>query len=294
VPRPDLPPVDLSGLTVGVTADRRGEDQAILLRRHGLSVLHAPMLRTERQPVDDDLQAATRLVIQTRPDFLIANTGFGIRSWWERAAGWGLDTALTEVVGDARIAARGPKAAGALRMLGLPVWWRSPSEDLASVAEHLIATGVDGRRIALQLHGDDRQTITARLQGAGATVDEVPVYRWSMPIDEGPALDLIRACCEGRIAAVTFTAGPAVRHLLELADFAGLAGPLLDALNGRTLAVCVGPVCAAVAREEGITAPLVPEHWRLGSMVNLVAEALAAVSSLSQPTVSPDSVSRGA
>jgi uroporphyrinogen-III synthase len=238
--------------------------------------MHAPMLRTEKQPVDEDLQAATRLVIETRPDFLIANTGFGIRSWWERAVEWGLDAALTKAIAETKIAARGPKAAGALRMLGLPVWWRSPSEQLASVAEHLIATGVDGRRIALQLHGDDRQTSTARLEAAGAVVDEVPVYRWSLPTDEQPALDLIRACCEGRIAAVTFTAGPAVRNLLELADFAGLAGPLLDALNGKTLAVCVGPVCAAVAREEGIASPLVPEHWRLGSMVNLVAEALMA------------------
>jgi uroporphyrinogen-III synthase len=268
--------MDSSSLTVGVTADRRGEDQAILLRRHGLEVVLAPMLRTQKEPLDDDLRAATAVVIGTPPDYLIANTGFGIRSWWERAAGWGLDAALTEAVAGARIAARGPKAAGAVRMLGFPLWWRSPSEQLGSVADHLIATGVEGSRIALQLHGDDRQTVTARLEEAGAVVDEVPVYRWALPVDEQPALELIRACCEGRIDAVTFTAGPAVRNLLDLADAAGLAGPLLAALNGPTLAVCVGPVCAAVAREEGIVAPLVPEHWRLGSMVNLVAEALAA------------------
>jgi uroporphyrinogen-III synthase len=171
--------VDLSGMTVGITADRRAEDQAVLLRRHGLEVVHAAMLRTQKEPVNEALQAATARVVEARPDYLIANTGFGIRSWWERATVWGLDSALTDAVAGARIAARGPKAAGAVRMLGLPLWWRSPSEQLASVADHLIDTGIEGSRVALQLHGDDRQTATARLEQAGAIVDEVPVYRWA-------------------------------------------------------------------------------------------------------------------
>jgi uroporphyrinogen-III synthase len=267
---------DLTGLTVAVTADRRGEDQAVLLRRLGVDVVVAPVLRTEKAPVDDDLRDATLHLIANRPDFLIANTGFGIRSWWERAAAWELEDSLREAVAGARIAARGPKAAGALRILGLPVWWRSPSEQLDSVADHLIATGVVGARVALQLHGDDRQTTTGKLEAAGALVDEVPVYRWALPVDEQPALELIRKCCAGQIDAVTFTAGPAVRNLLDLADGAGLAGALLDALNGSIAVICIGPVCAAVAREEGIAAPFVPEHWRLGSMVNLVGEVLAA------------------
>jgi uroporphyrinogen-III synthase len=263
-------------MTVGVTADRRGEDQAVLLRRLGVDVIRAPMLQTRRELVDDDLRAATTGLIASPPGYLIANTGFGIRAWWERAGVWGLDGALFDKLADARIAARGPKAAGAIRSLGLAVWWRSPTEQLDSVVDHLVETGVDGARIALQLHGDDRQSATSRLSAAGATVEEIPVYRWAFPGDREPALDLIRRCCAGTVDAVTFTAGPAVRNLVELADSAGLADPLLEALNGPVLAVCIGPVCGAVAREEGIAAPLIPEHWRLGSMVKLVGEALAA------------------
>ncbi len=270
------PILEANGMTVGVTADRRGEDQAILLRRLGLGVVHGPVLRTERQPVDDELFDVTRRLIAAPPDFLIANTGFGIRAWWERAAAWDVADALTRALGGTRIAARGPKAAGAVRSLGLALWWRSPSEQLDSVAAHLVDTGVQGAKVALQLHGDDRQSAGATLRAAGATVEEVPVYRWSMPVDLGPAIDLIRRCCAGDIDAVTFTAGPAVRNLIDLADAEGMAGRLLEALNGRVLVVCVGPVCAAVAREEGIADPLVPEHWRLGSMVNLVGDALAA------------------
>jgi uroporphyrinogen-III synthase len=276
--------------TVGVTADRRGEDQTLLLRRLGLDVLHAPMLRTEREPVEEELRAATERLIAAPPDYLVANTGFGIRSWWERAAAWGRDGDLTAALTGTKIAARGPKAAGAIRMLGLPLWWRSPSEQLDSVADHLVATGVGGRRVAVQLHGDARQAVTRRLAAAGAEVVEVPVYQWATPLDEQPALELIRGCIEGRVDAVTFTAGPAVRHLVGLAEAAGLAEPLLAALNGPVLVVCVGPVCAGVAVEEGIGEPLVPEHWRLGSMVNLVGAALAARAAQSQdePSPSPD------
>jgi uroporphyrinogen-III synthase len=285
-----MPPVDPAAPTVGVTADRRGEDQALLLRRLGLNVLHAPMLRTEREPVDADLRRATERLIAAPPDYLVANTGFGIRSWWERATEWGLAEELTAALAETKVAARGPKAAGAIRMLGLPVWWRSPSEQLDSVTDHLLAAGVAGKRVAFQLHGDDRQTLSRRLTEAGATVDEVPVYRWSTPVDEQPALDLVRGCIEGRVAAVTFTAGPAVRHFVGLADAAGLAGPLLDALNGPVVVVCVGPVCAGVAEEEGIRDALVPEHWRLGSMVNLVGTALGVrgAEKSDEPSASPD------
>jgi uroporphyrinogen-III synthase len=265
-----MPLLDSPAPTVGVTADRRGEDQAILLGRLGLNVLHAPMLRTEREPVDEELKAATERLMADPPDFLVANTGFGIRSWWERAAAWGVAEQLTAALAGTKIACRGPK--------------------LDSVTDHLLATGVGGRSVALQLHGDDRQTLTRRLAEAGARVDEVPVYRWSTPVDEQPALDLVRGCIEGRVAAVTFTAGPAVRHFVGLADAAGLAGPLLAALNGPVLVVCVGPVCAGVAEEEGIEKPLVPEHWRLGSMVTLVGKALAerAAAKPDEPPASPD------
>lgn len=265
----------LAGFTVGVTADRRSEDQAVLLGRLGVEVVRGPVLRTELEPVDDDLLVATKRIIADPPDVLVANTGFGIRAWWARAAAWGLDDELGAALGGARLVARGPKAAGALRSLGMAVWWRSPSEQLESVVDHLVAVGVQGAGVALQLHGEDSRAVVERLEVAGARVQEVPVYRWALPTDDRAAVALIRRCCEGSVDAVTFTAGPAVRQFLDLAEAEGVAGALLAALNGRMVVVCVGPVCAGVAREEGIVAPVLPEHWRLGSMVKLVGTTLA-------------------
>jgi hypothetical protein len=34
-------------------------------------------------------------------------------------------------------------------------------------------------------------------------------------------------------------------------------------------------VCSAAARQEGIDSPVHPQHWRLGSLVRLVADELS-------------------
>jgi uroporphyrinogen-III synthase len=266
-------PGPLDGFSVGVTADRRGDDQAVLLGRLGVEVVRGPVLRTELDAVDADLRRVTDRLVASPPDVLVANTGFGMRAWWARAEAWDLAGALGASLGQARIVARGPKAAGALRSIGLPVAWRAPDEQLATVVGHLVADGVAGLTVAVQLHGDDDPT-AGRLRAAGARVVEVPVYRWRGAADATAARSLVARCCDGTVDAVTFTAGPAVRHFLDVAESDGVADTLLAALNRRMLAVCVGPVCAAVAVDEGVVAPVVPEHWRLGAMVTLVGRVL--------------------
>jgi uroporphyrinogen-III synthase len=51
---------------------------------------------------------------------------------------------------------------------------------------------------------------------------------------------------------------------------------VLDAFNvGGVVAACIGPVCAQGARLAGISAPLVPEHSRLGSLASTLGSYLA-------------------
>jgi uroporphyrinogen-III synthase len=266
---------DLRGFTVGTTADRRGEEQAILLRRLGVDVVAGPAMQTVAVPDGGEiLRRQVEALVAAPPDYLVANTGVGVRNLFALAAEWDLDGALRQALGEVKVVARGPKAAGALRLAGVDVWWRAPGEQLAQVLDHLVAHGVGGARIVFQLHGDDRQGFVAALRRAGAEVDALEVYRWSLPADLSAARALVDACCAGQIDAVTFTAAPAVRNLLDVADSDGRAGALIDVLNREMVVGCVGPVCAAAALEEGLVAPVVPEHWRLGSLVKTVGAAL--------------------
>ena len=260
--------------TVVVTADRRADEQARLLERFGLRVRLAPVLGTVLETDDGPLRAVTDELIARPPEILIANTGIGVRTWLAAAATWGSEAALLEALGSATILARGPKAVGALRRAGLEVAWRAPSEQLREVLSHVEALGVRGRRVAVQRHGEDWD-VADTLRAAGAEVVEVPVYRWVVPAELQPARDAIGAVCDGLVDAVTFTSAPAARHFVELAESLGVTEELLAAFDGPVLAACVGPVCAAAAAEVGIGRTVVPEHWRLGSLVRLVAEELA-------------------
>jgi uroporphyrinogen-III synthase len=259
--------------TVGVTADRRADDQALMLERLGLRVIRGPALATELYPDGDALRATTVDLIAHPPDYVVADTGIGIRTWLSAAESWGLKAELLAALAQARIAARGPKAVGALRSAGLEVWWRAPSEQLAAVVDHPVALPLAGTRVAVQLHGEDEPATLGRLEGAGAEAVPVPVYQWNVPPD-GPALDLVRRTIAGEVDAITFTSAPAVRNLVGVARRAGVGGDFIDALNGGVLVACVGPVCAEAARTEGIADPMFPEHWRLPSLVALVGDEL--------------------
>src|SRR5262245_13110361 len=104
----------LEGFAVGVTADRRADEQADLLTRQGARVVHGPVIRTLALGPDEALRRATREVLDDPPDYVIANTGIGVRGWFSAAESWGWDDDLVTVLANARVVARGPKAAAAL------------------------------------------------------------------------------------------------------------------------------------------------------------------------------------
>src|SRR3954453_15042857 len=104
----------LHGYCIGVTADRRWEEQAELLRRRGATVLHGPSIRTLPVGADDELRAATEELISNPAECFIANTGIGVRSWMAAAESWGFGADLLRSLAGARIYARGAKASGAV------------------------------------------------------------------------------------------------------------------------------------------------------------------------------------
>ena len=273
-----MPPTALAleGLTIGITADRRADEQAKMLVQRGAKVLHGPMLRTT--PIDDDelARAATFDLLRRPAEVVVANTALGIRTWLSLADSWGATEGLVSMLSQAYVAARGPKAAGALLAAGIEIDWRAPSSVIAEVVDHLLERGIEGRRVAVQLDGGECDAAIARLAAGGADVVAIPTYRWTAPKDLAPARRLVDAVCEGRVDAVTFTAAPAVRNLFAFARDAGVVDELRSALNGPVLAMCVGPVCRRAAAELGVDEARVPETARLGGMVKALADELAA------------------
>jgi uroporphyrinogen-III synthase len=268
---PELP---LAGYTVAVTAARRKEELGALLDRRGARVVYAPAIRIVPLADDAELVAATREVLSRPVDLVVATTGVGFRGWLEAAAAW--DLPLVEHLRTARVLARGPKARGAIRGGGLVDAWSPESESSAEVLEHLLSGAegpLEGRRIAVQLHGDPLADLVAALRGAGAEVITVPVYRWVLPEDVTPVRRLVGTVVAGGVDAVTFTSAPAAASLLAVAGELGLRDQLVAALSGRVLAIAVGGVTAGPLEAAGVPTHQ-PERARLGALAREVVSRL--------------------
>ncbi|MEV5608335.1 uroporphyrinogen-III synthase [Streptomyces sp. NPDC052225] len=263
----------LAGFTVGVTAARRADELGALLQRRGASVLHAPALRIVPLADDSELLAATKELIDHAPDVVVATTAIGFRGWVEAADGWGLGEALIARLRGVELLARGPKVKGAVRAAGLTEEWSPSSESMAEVLERLLAEGVQGRRVAVQLHGEPLPGFVEALREAGAEVVGVPVYRWMPPEDIGPMDRLLDATVSRGVDALTFTSAPAAASLLNRAEERGLLPELLAALNHDVMPACVGPVTALPLQARGVET-VQPERFRLGPLVQLLCREL--------------------
>ncbi|QIQ04584.1 uroporphyrinogen-III synthase [Streptomyces liangshanensis] len=263
----------LAGFTVGVTAARRADELGALLRARGAAVLPGPALRIVPPAEDAELLSVTDDLIARPPDVTVATTATGFRGWVEAAAGWGRGERLLGLLREGELLARGPRARGAVRAAGLAEAWSPATESAAEVLDRLLAEGVAGRRIALQLHGEPPPGFAGSLRAGGADVVVVPVHRWAPPADPGPVDRLIEATVTRALDAVTFTSAPAAASLLARAGHGGRLPALVDALRHDVLAACVGPVTALPLQAHGI-GTVRPEHARLAPLVQLLCAEL--------------------
>ena len=266
----------LLGVTIGVTSDRRSDDLIATFTRRGAEVLHAPTMRIVPLPEDEQLLADTRDVVADPPDVVLVTTGIGLRGWVEAADSAGLAPQLIAALGGARVLARGPKARGAIRAAGLSEEWSAATEQTSEAVGHLLAQGVAGLSVVVQLHGAaDPDEVLAPLAAAGARVRGVAVHRWLPPEDPAAVARLVDAVAGRRLDAVTFTSAPGAAELLRVAQQLGRREQLVAACRSGVVACAVGDVTADPLRRAGID-PLVPDRWRLGALSRTLSAHLAA------------------
>src|SRR5438105_3657321 len=96
--------------------------------------------------------------------------------------------------------------------------WRAQADLLENLGAEVVTylgaqDGIGGGRVALQLFDPGGHRSTGALDARCRELVEVPVYRWLMPADPGPARRLVEETCAGHLDALTFTSQPAVHHL---------------------------------------------------------------------------------
>lgn len=264
----------LEGFRIGVTSHRRSQDLIEALERRGAEVLHAPALKIAPAQEDHRLIEDSRAIIEARPQLCIATTAYGMRRWCEAADSFGIGDQLLETLAATRMFVRGPKARGAVRAAGLADVGISSDETTATLVDMLLAEGVRGKTVAVQLHGYTDVRQLERLRMSGANVMTVTPYRWVKPEGAGRLPKLIEAACNGSLDVLTFTSAPAVDALWSTAHEMGLYKQLVAALKTTVATAVVGPITAQPLVDAGVQ-PLVPERFRMGALIRLVCEHLA-------------------
>jgi uroporphyrinogen-III synthase len=268
-----LPPV-LAGCRVLVTAQRRSEELAEAFARRGAAVVVAPVLGVQPQVDEETLLARTREVLAAPVDVLVVTTGVGFRGWLDAAAAAGLAEDLLAALAGARVLARGPKARGALQAAGVRVDWVAASETAAEIADHLLAEGVTGLRVAVQHHGAGDDGLDARLAAGGAVVLSLEVYRWGPAPDPAAVEESVAGLRAGGFDAVVFTSAPAASAWLRALDDHGATDQVrAQVAAGRLLVAAVGPVTAEPLVVAGMD-PVVPGRSRMGALVRQVVDDL--------------------
>jgi uroporphyrinogen-III synthase len=168
------------------------------------------------------------------------------------------------------VAARGPKPTGALRQRGVHID-RSAADPFTTLEllECIKDVPVKGERIIVQRHGSPNRELDRALESRGASVDEIPTYRWSLPPDTAPLVALVDRLERGEMDAVLFTNAEQVRNLFAVSKNRDLKG----ALN-RTFVASIGPVASAALREAGVKVGLEASPPKLGALLSAVDNAL--------------------
>ncbi len=263
------PAVIVIGHVVGLGADLRWYEQrplfgrrivvtrpvhqvrafAKLLEDRGAEVVPMPTIATVAPVSWSETDAALARLGDYA--WLVLTSQNGVEAFFARLRETGRDVRALHGVG---IAAIGPQTRAAIEARGLQVALTPDTYRAEAVAAALIEAGIAGRRVLLARAAVARTILPEQLTAAGASVDDVPLYRAVLPeVPEG-----LRALFagSGKPDLVTFTSSSTVTN------FARLFGdrPLTEVLRGVAVG-CIGPITAATAREHGLHVDVEPASY---------------------------------
>lgn len=260
---------------IAILESRLGRQLVELVTQRGGLPFHAPAL-AELPDIEPARIAELVGSLEASPAKLaVFQTGVGTRALFAATDSLGLTEVFLKLLSKTVVAARGPKPTGALRSRGVRID-RSASDPFTTqeVLESIRDLDLAGARVIVQRYGVANAALDAALEARGATVTEIPTYRWSLPADTQPLAELIGALERGEMHAAVFTNAEQVRNLFTVAAKLDKTKALQQALN-RTLVASIGPVASAALREAKVEVGLESSPPKLGALLSALDAALS-------------------
>jgi uroporphyrinogen-III synthase len=248
----------LQGRRIAIPEHRELDRLARMLEEEGARAVRCPMMAIFDAADPAPIEAWLRALCAGRFHDVIFFTGEGVRRLFEAAQRLGLGGEMTRALEGARKITRGPKPARALHELGIRTDVPSPAPTTAGVMEALASEPLGGRRVGLQLYGEDpNRTLVAFLVAKGAEVHTVAPYRYAPATHDEKVADLIEEVAGGLLDAIAFTTAVQVDRLFQVARRRDREGALRAGL-GRIHVAAVGPVVIEAMQRHGVRVDAVP------------------------------------
>ena len=266
---------NLQGKTIAVPEMRELAVFSALLERRGATVLRCPLVTIYDSPHSAQVLAfAVKLAEGGFDDFVLI-TGEGLTrilsciDKYEPA----LRPRFVEGLRNLRTITRGPKPARALRVLGLKPQIEATEPTTEGVIRSLSTQPIEGRRMAVQLYGNDPNlTLMRFLRERQAVVTTVAPYVYGNAADDSTVHALLERMAAGEVDAIAFTSKLQIERLVTQHP-----APLVRRALTRTKIAAVGPIVAEAIRAAGFEVASSPEHsWFMKPLVVALSEQLGA------------------
>lgn len=266
----------MKGRVIAILESRLGSQFGDVIARRGGVPLLAPALAE----VPDLETAFVRQLIADAlmrpPKVALFQTGVGTQALFRATDVLGVTPDLLKILDGCIVAVRGPKPTGALRSRGIRIDLTAAEPYTTTEVLGVLAdVSLSGQSVIVQRYGGPNPELDRALEARGATVVEIPVYRWAMPEDTGPLQRLLDELSARRVDALAFTSASQVRNLCAYATQQGRHADLMEDAR-HSLVASIGPVCSAALRAAGFDVALEASPPKLGPLVNALDEALSA------------------
>jgi len=260
----------MQGKHIAILENRSGKQFAGLVTKHGGIPYRAPALS---EVPDIDLEAVSNLVVQWRqkqPDIFIFQTGVGTKALFNTLDQLALTNDFMAILQKALVVSRSPKPGSVLKS-------RKVRIDLAAddpfTTKEIIAllddVALKGKQVVVQRYGDTNLSLQETLTASGALLSEVTTYRWQLPEDIAPLLQLMQLLSDQTVDMVCFTSASQVDNFFTVAQSSDYKGQLAELLN-QTVIASIGPVCSDALTRYDVRVDLEASPPKLGAFIKLI------------------------
>jgi uroporphyrinogen-III synthase len=266
----------LAGRVVALPETRELDRLAQLLEAEGALAWRCPLVAILDAPDPAPVESWLRELVAGRIDDVVLLTGEGLRRLMGVAGRVGLAAEVVQALARARKITRGPKPARALKELGLPTDIPAAVPTSRGVMDELAALDLRGRRVGVQLYGEDpNPELCGFIAAAGAQVLPVAPYIYAPASDGTRVVALIEKMAAGQVDVIAFTSASQVDRLFAVARARGLE-TLLQSAWSRVRVAAIGPIAAEALRGHAVEPAILPQKAFV--MKQLVSAIVAGVS----------------